>query len=296
MPPLTDSRGYTSVEMLLFCIVWLDGSTIIRYSEILHGDSPITNSSYIMPIPLEIASKLIDEINGMVVGGMDIARLQLVREEADKLESANYVAAKRVKGMIAALNFDRKAVDQEFNAAVQASGGDLLVYINYAAALANIHAYVPAVEMIDAALEYAHGDAVVVREAMALHMDASDVSGAESLMNKLHSMDAICVDELNYLKGNLKMLNTALEDAGVSWQEVSERILFASNILINSGFAPLGRDIRIDEDGIFYRFALVGSSSDIAYATSKMLDGIADEPFAAPDRVISFSCEQLSCQ
>lgn len=249
-----------------------------------------------MPVPLEIASKLIDEINGMVVGGVDVARLQIVREEADKLEGANYVAGKRVKGMIAALDFDREAVDQEFNAAVQASGGDLLVYINYAAALANIHAYVPAVEMIDAALGYAQGDAAVVREAMILHMDASDVSGAESLMRTLHSMDAICVDELKYWQVNLEMLSAALEDAGVTWQEVSERILFASNILINSGFAPLGRDIHIDEDGIFYRFALVGSPSDIACATSKMLDGIADESFAAPDRVISFSCEQLLCR
>ena len=248
-----------------------------------------------MPIPQEKATQLVGEINSMIQHGVNEASLRSISEEADRLEEIDFISAKRVKGMVASLKFDRARVKTEFEEAL-ACGWNPVVYSDYASALANMYDFVPAVEMIKNSLSISPGDVSLLNTALMLHLEAYNIDGSRSVIHELQKLGEMDGDSIVEYEHQLLAIAAILDGAGVTWQAVCERILLASESLIPYELALLRRVPVVDEDGISYYFILNASVDIASEAASKMLDAIADVPFSEVDRVISFSCVSAICQ
>ncbi|MFA6062889.1 MAG: hypothetical protein WC736_09840 [Gallionella sp.] len=248
-----------------------------------------------MPIPQESAAQLIDEINSMVQHGVDKVRLLRIRQEADKLEKIDFVSAKRVKGMVASLEFDRASVRAEFDAAIR-EGWTSTVYSDYSSALANMYDFVSAIEMMENSLKISPNNMALLQTALMLHTEAYDVDGSRSVISEIQKMVGFEREGLVQLDNRLMAIESILRAAGVTWQEVCERIQIASVPLIPYGLATIRQVSMVDEDGIFVQFILNGSPDKSSEAASRMLDAIAEVEFSAVDKVITFSCMSSPCQ
>lgn len=241
-------------------------------------------------IPLEKVSELVKTINDMVANGVDTSELNEIRAQAKKLESIGmYVAAKRVNGMISALEWDFDGVNAEFNAAIRASGNsDEIVFSNYASALSNIGDYSSAIKAIDKAIELSPDNINLLNTAIEIHFDAFDTVGARNLLARLEKLGAHSkyqpkIDEIEH----------SMDKAGVTWEECADRILFASfQLSQQEGLLPRGRQIALDDDVMLYSFRIDSQSPEnLAQAEYALINAIADVPYSPIDRFLYLSCE-----
>lgn len=238
----------------------------------------------------EKATTLINTINAMVADGVDQTKLIDVRAEAQKLEDCGmFVAAKRVKGMIAALEWDIENVHSQFLAAVRASGKEFYTCANYASALSNIGDLEGAVEWIDHVVEIAPDNPSVIKEAIRMHLETFDVLGAEKLILQLEKLGSHLDAERE-----LADKKAILDASGVKWIEIAERVKLASSLIsAQDNVAPRGRRTYLHDGGVFLKFVLHSNVEDAFAAESRMLTALADIPFSNVDKLLYLSCEPV---
>lgn len=240
-------------------------------------------------LPQDKANELIHFINTMLLDGVDHARLNDIRNEADKLENFGaYVAAKRVKGMIAALCGDIKEVDRQFNAAVMASGKESVVLFDYATALGNIHYHVRAIDVIDEAINRAPDDLHALHLAIKIHTDAFDVDGVRNIMDQLEKLGQPNTDPMLTVK--LNAIEGILSAHGTSWRQVSERIELVANTLHKLGLTPRICSEMLSDGVLLYEFNLDADVATVIAAENAVHEAIANKPFSTADQAIAFSC------
>lgn len=240
--------------------------------------------------PLEKATTLIETINAMVENGVDQTKLSQVRAEAQKLEDIGmFVAAKRVKGMIAALEWDIENVYSHFLAAVRASGKEFYTCANYASALSNIGDLKGAVEWIDHVVEMAPDNLDVIKEAIRMHIEAFDIIGAENLILQLKKLGGDVTTERELVDKR-----AILDSFGVTWYEIAERVRLASSLIsTQDNVSPRGRRTYLHDGGVFLSFVLHSNVEDAFAAESRMLTSLADIPFSNVDKFLYLSCEPV---
>lgn len=243
-------------------------------------------------LPQDKANELIHFINAMLLDGIDHARLEDIRSEADKLEKFGaYVDAKRVKGMIAALSGDVKEVDRHFNAAVMASGKDVVVLIDYAAALGNIHYHARAIDVIDEAVHRTPDDLDALNLSLKIHSDAFDVDGTRNIAEQLDKLGQPNNDPILFAK--LNAVESIQSVQGTSWRQMSERIELVADTLHKLGLTPRVCT-EIQSDGVMlYEFNLDADIATVMAAENAVHEAIANQPFSPADRAIAFSCAQI---
>lgn len=247
-----------------------------------------------MVAPAEKASQMIDDINAMLASGVDDAALQAVRDEAEKLVDVNYTAGKRVLGMLAAMQGDRETVDQEFQAALKASGGDWLIYSNYASALANLHDFLAAINVINDAVGKYSNLPDLLEQAIALHVNAWDIEGARDLIRQLLPLSVGQVD-IEKLEKDFSLVEReeVLVNTGASWKDICQHINLAATALKPFELISCRRSVFFDDEGIYYQFVLDASLEDVLAADAAIMDAVAAQPYSVADRAISFSCGQV---
>jgi hypothetical protein len=243
------------------------------------------------PTPLEKADELIDSINGVIAGHIGYDSLERISAEAEKLEQVNYVAAKRVMGMIAATRGNIEEMERQFAAAIKAGGIDPLTYSNYASALANVGNMLHAVRVSDEMVAQTPDDLSAIRQAISLHFDAYDVEGTRHLIKLLEKLDGSKEDIPT--NQNMNEITEILNAAQTNWEEISERIRIATTAIAKQGKARRGQLIRLHSGRILYKFMFDENVEAIFKIESAMIDAISDEQFSPADRVIFFSCESV---
>ncbi|MDD4977297.1 MAG: hypothetical protein PHI29_01550 [Gallionella sp.] len=240
--------------------------------------------------PLEKATTLINTINAMVENGVDHSKLSYVRSEAQKLEDIGmFVDAKRVKGMIATLEWDIESVHSQFLAAVRASGKEFFTCANYASALSNIGDLKGAIDWIDQVVAMAPDNKTVVEEAIRMHLEAFDVAGTQRLVLHLKNLGG----SIN-IERELTEKSDLLASYGVTWYDIAERVKLASSLIgTQNNVAPRGRHSYLHDGVIIFRFLLHSSVEDALAAESRMLAALAEIPFSNVDKFLYLSCDPV---
>lgn len=241
--------------------------------------------------PQEKASVLIEEINAMINSdACDEARIVAIEQEAQSIANAGcFYQAKQVLGMIAGMRGDVQGVRQQFEAAMRASGNDILVRLNFARALSNVQQIREAICQIDEVVSFAPDDVDVLLMALDIHQKAYDVSEAEMLIERIsrlgmkHLIPEETIDKLDGLAD-------LLENNGVSWESVTDRIELATSVLLKSG-----RHIKYAVetsfgDCILMDFFVEGDEGTVACSEHAIHSAIANQSYSPADRIISFSC------
>lgn len=235
------------------------------------------------------SSELIDSINAMLVEGINFDRLDEILNEAKKLESiGRYTEAKRIMGMIAAINGDAAEVDRHFNAAVASSGRDALVILNYATALGNIHHHVRAIEVVGEAVERAPDDLGILNPALSIYIEAYDIDEARRLQEHLAKLGQPNRDAM--LNTKLAAIADMLATSGATWTQVSERIELASDTLRKQGLTSRIGSEELCDGVVLYEFNLEADVATATRAENAIHHAIAAQPYSPADRFISFSC------
>ena len=225
----------------------------------------------------------------MLADGIDPVRLNDIRGEAEKLEKFGlYTAAKRVKGMIASICGDVKEIDKQFNAALLNSGRDIVVLLNYATALGNIHHHTRCVEVADEAVSDAPDDLLVLDTAIQLQMDAYNVDRVRSIQEQLEKLGRRKMNPIFYAK--LDAIDDILSKAGATWNQISARIELVADTLREQGLPHTMFSEALSEGVILYEFVLHADIATVIAAEKAVQQAIADKPFSPADRAIAFSC------
>lgn len=190
--------------------------------------------------------------------------------------------------MIAALHGDANEVDRNFKAAVTASGKDVVVLLDYAAALGNIHHNVRAVEVVDEAVDRAPDDLPALRLAINTHSDAYDVDGVRRTLDLLKKLGQHDEDPMIY--ANTDAIEAILSAAGATWTQVSERVELVADTLHELGLVSRSCSQLLSDEVILLEFKLDTDVSTAIKAEDAVQQAIANKSFSPADRAIAFSC------
>jgi len=241
--------------------------------------------------PQEKASILIQEINSMIDNdARDEARIVAIEQEVQGIANAGcFYQAKQVLGMIASMRGDANGVRQQFEAAMRASGNDILVRLNFARALSNVQQIREAICHIGEAVRYAPDDLDVLLVALDIHQKAYDVQGSEELIERIsrlgmeHLIPKETIAKLNGLADLLK-------SNGASWEDITDRIELATRVLLKEG-----RHIKYAVetsfgDSVLMDFFIEADEDVVASSENAIHIAIANQSYNPADRIISFSC------
>lgn len=241
------------------------------------------------PTPLEKGMALIKEINAMVRNGVDHGRLNEIEIEAKKLESSNFVSAKRVLGVIAGMRGDINEIEKQFKAALNAGGWEAVTVTNYATALSNTGNLIDAMKLIDEAVNACPMNTEIITKAVSIHATAYDQDGTERHLEALHRLGC----ELDFAEKIMHVTATANEiiiSAGATVEQACERIRLAMRAIIGAcGILP-DMEALIHDGVLMQQFMLDTDAETAMQAESAMLNAIADQPFTPVDNVMYFSC------
>jgi len=242
-----------------------------------------------MPTPLPKTNQLVQEINAMILHPRNEARLEEICAEAKRLEQVSYYQAKQIEGMVAGMRGDSKTTRTKFNAALISSGNDFTVRVNFAQALANLHCVREAAEHIRAAVELAPDNIEVVLLALNIHRRCFDIEMSEHFftrMSQLGAEEKIPSDTRVFIDEERDKLDLA----GTTWQEVSERIEQAAEVLFARGLTSSGYETTFTDSGVLFGFFIFGDATTVADAERAIHEKIAALPFSKADLLISFCC------
>lgn len=241
--------------------------------------------------PQEKASILIQEINSMINNdARDDARIVAIEQEVQGIANAGcFYQAKQVLGMIASMRGDVNGARQQFEAAMRASGNDILVRLNFARALSNIQQIREAIYHINEAVRYAPDNLDVLLLALDIHQKAYDAQGSEVLIERISrlGMEHLIPEEtITKLNG----LADLLKSNGASWEDITDRIELATGVLLKEG-----RHIKYAVetsfgDSVLMDFFIEADEDAAASSENAIHVAIANQSYNPADRIISFSC------
>lgn len=243
--------------------------------------------------PLKKEDELIASINGMVLGGIDHDRLDEILAEAKKMQaigSSYYVPAKRVMGMVAAMQGDVVEVDIQFKAAIASGGESIETRLAYAVALWNLRKIMRNLEILDRLVEESPDDPELIRTAIHNHWTAYDIEGVRRLLQLAEKLNLPDDKLILEAKNNLNLKSNVLTEAGATWKQVCERIELASDVLNKLGlYSPQMRS-SISDGIVFHEYELMADLDSVMRAEGAINDAIANMPFSPADRILYFSC------
>lgn len=220
-------------------------------------------------------------------------KLAPIEREISLIEKAGcYSQAYLLQGMLAGLRGDSEMVHKKFTAALRASGNDRVIGINYAQALTNIRHLREAIDQINSVISRYPDDIDALDLALKIHMDAYDAIGAAKVIDTLarlgqgERIPSDTGDKIVYFRD-------LMEENGIQWEDVAERIELASDVLRSQGVSgPFVSEISSCH-GVFMEFGLHGDLESAFHAEDAIHKAIANRPYSSADRFISFACAPL---
>lgn len=244
----------------------------------------------ITPTPLEKGAALIHEINSMLKNGIDPTRLDEIEQDARKLESSNFVSAKRVLGVIAGMRGDIAEIKGQFTAAIRAGGKEPATMANYATALSSVGDLVMASKIIDEAVEISPLDTTIIDKAILIHADAYDPDGMSHYIEHAQKLGRDTREDVTVIENTTIAAKEFIVQAGASLEQVADRVRVATEAIIDICGVPASRNVSLHDGMVMHQFVLETDEYTAMRAESAILDAIANKPFNAADRVMFFSC------
>ncbi len=248
----------------------------------------------VLPQPQTKADRLIRDINRMVLNGRDEVSMMRIRTDVVSLEKASYGDAKRVLGMLAALDGDLTAVETQFTAAIRHGANPNISHFNYATALSNLHYMIRAIEMVEKNLEFVENDPDYLETAFGIYGEAFHIDGMRKVRAQLQKLDREDILGEMMLAKYESLVSLYDNHPDLNWITIAERIDMAAETIRDHGILIRRNTHFISDGSFYYSFELEADVDQVIQLEDEITERICEMPYSLVDDVICISCSCVS--
>ena len=239
-------------------------------------------------IPKSKTRQYLDQISLIAEGELPYSALDDVERQTVNL---TYLDQKQVLGAIASVRQNSKETDQQFQAALKASGRNSIILMNYSTSLNTLGRVLEAAKLAHEAVQIDPLDTAILHGAAQVFLDAYDL---EKLADVCLKLDKLQVNlNLDGTKFDvIEKVKDLMGNYDVDSRAIGQRIEFATEHIRRAGLRISSVTEFVDDELIQYTFNLDGSPDKIAETEASLGDALATLPYSPADSVMVFLCSK----